>query len=157
MNYFAYHMPPGRLTIVADGDELVRILFGAVELPCELRSSTVTNTAATELLEYFAGKRTSFDIPYRLKGSAFQRRVWEASTHIPYGQTLTYQDVAEGIGKPTSFRAVGSAVAHNPLPIVVPTHRIVASDGTVGDFADAPKVKQYLVELERRHRLHATR
>lgn len=151
MNYFMYHMPFGRLTLVADGNELVSILFGAVDLPYEQQSSAVTNRAATELQEYFAGKRTSFDIPYRLVGSAFQKRVWQASTHIPFGHTLTYQNVAMAIGKPSSFRAVGSAVAHNPLPILVPTHRIIASDGAVGDFADAPKVKRFLVDFERGH------
>lgn len=149
MNYFVYGMPLGRLTIVADEGGLTRILFGAQSVEGALRRpSALTNTAATQLQEYFAGKRRSFDVPLNPQGSEFQRAVWKELERIPYGQTETYAHIAQAVGSPRGFRAVGLANNKNPLPIIVPCHRAVGSDGRLVGYAAGIKVKRYLLELE---------
>lgn len=100
-----------------------------------------------ELERYFAGERTEFDVPIDPKGTAFQRQVWDALRRIPYGETRTYADVAQDIGRPRAARAVGQAVGSNPLGIVVPCHRVVASNG-LGGFGGGLDLKRRLLQLE---------
>ncbi len=149
MNYFVYGMPLGRLTIAADADGLTKILFGphAIE-DAVRRPSALTNTAATQLQEYFAGKRREFDIPLNPQGSEFQLAVWDELKKIPYGQTQTYAQIAQAVGNPRGFRAVGLANNKNPLPIIVPCHRVLGSGGKLVGYAAGLKIKQYLLELE---------
>ncbi|MDO5359012.1 MAG: methylated-DNA--[protein]-cysteine S-methyltransferase [Slackia faecicanis] len=148
MNHFVYAMPPGRLTIVASDRGIARIAFGDIPVDTPRRPSALTNTAATQLQEYFAGKRTAFDVPVDLQGTPFQLEVWNALRSIPYGQTLTYADIAEAIGKPRAFRAVGMANNKNPVPIIVPCHRVIGTGGKLMGYAAGPKIKRYLLELE---------
>ncbi|ACV22029.1 methylated-DNA--[protein]-cysteine S-methyltransferase [Slackia heliotrinireducens] len=148
MNHFVYAMPQGRLTIVASETALTNIYFGVKELDMPFAPSKITNDAATQLQEYFAKKRTSFDLPIQLKGTPFQLEVWNALRDIPYGQTRTYAQIAETAGRPNAFRAVGSANNRNPLPIVVPCHRVVGSDGDLVGYAYGLKLKRFLLELE---------
>ena len=148
MNHFVYAMPPGRLTIVADDRGIARVLFGDVDAPGPRRPSALTNTAATQLQEYFAGKRRAFDVPLSPQGTDFQLRVWRELRTIPYGQTRTYRDIAEAIGSPKGFRAVGLANNKNPLPILIPCHRVIGADGRLVGYAGGVKIKRYLLELE---------
>ena len=149
VNYFVYTMPLGRLTIVANDKGLTRILFGphAIEGATK-RPSALTNTAATQLQEYFAGKRREFDLPLDPQGTDFQLRVWDELKKIPYGETRTYAQIAEAVGSPKGFRAVGLANNKNPLPIVVPCHRVIGAGGKLVGYAAGIKVKRYLLELE---------
>ncbi|HET6793587.1 MAG TPA: methylated-DNA--[protein]-cysteine S-methyltransferase [Acidimicrobiales bacterium] len=104
--------------------------------------------AAAQLKEYFAGQRDSFDIPLKLKGTDFQREVWLALAEIPYGTTISYADLARAVGRPRAFRAVGQANGANPLPIVLPCHRVVASGGRIGGYGGGLTMKRRLLDLE---------
>jgi methylated-DNA-[protein]-cysteine S-methyltransferase len=109
-----------------------------------------------ELEEYFAGRRLVFRLPLDLnQGSPFQRRVWRSLKDIPYGETVSYRDIAQAIGQRSATRAVGSAVGRNPLPIILPCHRVIASDGSLGGFSAGLDVKRKLLELERLTRARA--
>jgi len=104
--------------------------------------------AVEQLREYFAGKRTEFDLPLDLQGTAFQLRVWSELRKVPYGYTVSYAELARRIGKPRAVRAVGQANHHNPVPIVVPCHRVVGSDGRLVGFGGGLELKKKLLELE---------
>jgi methylated-DNA-[protein]-cysteine S-methyltransferase len=101
-----------------------------------------------ELDEYFAGKRRNFSFPLDLRGTDFQRACWRALLAIPYGETRSYADIARAVGKPQGFRAVGMANNRNPLAIVVPCHRVIASDGTLCGYGGGLDIKRKLLELE---------
>ena len=101
-----------------------------------------------ELEEYFAGKRREFTFPLDLRGTDFQLACWRALLVIPYGETRTYADIARAVGKPNAFRAVGMANNRNPVAIVVPCHRVIASDGTLCGYGGGLDVKRKLLELE---------
>jgi methylated-DNA-[protein]-cysteine S-methyltransferase len=101
-----------------------------------------------QLQQYFRGKRTVFDLKLAPKGTAFQKAVWEALAAIPYGQTRTYADIAKAIGRPRAVRAVGLANGRNPLPIVVPCHRVIGKDGSLVGYGGGLTIKQALLDLE---------
>lgn len=104
--------------------------------------------AAGQLSEYFEGKRESFDLPFDVEGTPFQMRVWKTLAKIPYGKTLSYREVARRIRSAKAFRAVGTANGKNPLSIVVPCHRVIAADGSLGGYAGGLATKSKLLELE---------
>jgi methylated-DNA-[protein]-cysteine S-methyltransferase len=106
--------------------------------------------AAEQLDAYFAGRRTEFDLPVSLAGTPFQRRVWAALREIPFGETLSYGQLAGRIGRPTAMRAVGLANGRNPIGIVVPCHRVVGAGGGLTGYGGGVERKQYLLELEQR-------
>jgi O-6-methylguanine DNA methyltransferase len=101
-----------------------------------------------ELEQYFAGRRREFSFPLDLRGTVFQRRCWQALLDIPYGQTRTYAEIARAVGRPRGFRAVGMANHDNPVAIVVPCHRVIASDGTLGGYGGGLPIKRWLLQLE---------
>jgi O-6-methylguanine DNA methyltransferase len=101
-----------------------------------------------ELEEYFAGQRREFTLPLDLRGTDFQLACWRALLGIPYGETRTYADIARAVGKPSAFRAVGMANNRNPIAIVVPCHRVIASDGTLCGYGGGLDIKRKLLELE---------
>lgn len=101
-----------------------------------------------QLSEYFAGARTHFDLPLRLRGSDFQCQVWEALSRIPYGQALSYGELARALGRPGAARAVGQANGANPIPIVIPCHRVVATNGGLGGFSGGLETKRWLLAHE---------
>ena len=149
MNHYVYAMPQGRMTIVDSGGAVVRIGFGVLDVEgSELSPTALTNEAATQLMEYFAGKRRTFSLPLAPKGTPFQKEVWQALSSIPYGQTRSYADIAAQVGRPKAFRAVGMANNRNPIPIVIPCHRVVGSSGDMVGYAYGTKIKRYLLELE---------
>lgn len=108
--------------------------------------------ARAQLQEYFAGTRREFDLVLDPRGTAFQRSVWRQLQAIPFGATCSYRDIAERIGNPKAVRAVGSANGRNPLPIVVPCHRVIGSNGSLTGFGGGLKNKQILLEHERSQR-----
>jgi O-6-methylguanine DNA methyltransferase len=111
-------------------------------------SPRLMRSYVNELEEYFAGKRREFTFPLDLRGTDFQLDCWRALLAIPYGETRTYADIARAIGKPNAFRAVGMANNRNPVAIVVPCHRVIASDGTLCGYGGGLDVKRKLLELE---------
>lgn len=108
----------------------------------------VVAEAIRQLREYFDGVRRDFDLPLDPGGTPFQNRVWQALRTIPYGQTRSYADIARAVGAPNGFRAVGAANGRNPLPVVVPCHRVIASNGKLQGFAYGLEVKRRLLDLE---------
>ncbi|MEE8134780.1 MAG: methylated-DNA--[protein]-cysteine S-methyltransferase [Gemmatimonadales bacterium] len=103
---------------------------------------------ALEITEYFDGRRRTFDFPIDLHGSPFETEVWTALQNIPYGSTVTYGELAAGLGRPGAARAVGSANGRNPIPIVVPCHRVIAAGGKLGGYGGGLTLKRQLLDLE---------
>jgi len=103
---------------------------------------------ALELHAYFDGRLREFSIPLKAEGTDFQMSVWEALQEIPYGETLSYKEVAEQIGKPKAARAIGGAVGKNPIPIIIPCHRVLAAGGKLGGFAGGTDIKKWLLAIE---------
>lgn len=108
----------------------------------------VHEAAIGQLEEYFAGRRRDFDLDLDVRGTAFQKRVWDAVRAVPYGQTRSYRDVAVAVGKPTATRAVGAANGANPLPLIVPCHRVIGSSGGLHGYGGGLDVKAKLLALE---------
>jgi len=127
-----------------------RILSEALEVPVLDTSSPLLAKAAHQISSYLEGERELFSFNVDIKGTPFQRRVWEALCLIPYGETQTYQEVANAIGRPKAVRAVANACGQNPLPLIIPCHRVIASDGSLGGFsAGGLDTKRRLLNLER--------
>jgi len=109
----------------------------------------ILNEAELELKEYLDGKRKKFDIPLDAQGTDFQKRVWEQLTKIPYGETRSYRDIARALNDENASRAVGTANGHNPLCIIVPCHRVISSDGSLGGYSGSLDIKKKLLGLEK--------
>ena len=136
----------GRLWLARDEAGLTEIGFKGTG---HARSTDPLLLEATEQLHaYFAGKREHFDLPLSLHGTDFQRRVWAAVASIPYGTTTTYGALADALGRPTAWRAVGAANGRNPLPIVIPCHRVVGVSGTLTGYGGGLERKRALLALE---------
>ncbi|MFD1826411.1 MULTISPECIES: methylated-DNA--[protein]-cysteine S-methyltransferase [Mumia] len=141
----------GGLRVHSDGAAVVAIDFDAEPEEPDTTGDPVLEAAVTQLREYFAGERTDFDLPLGpRKGSAFQRAVWKELAAIPFGETATYGEIAARLELgPFGARAVGSANASNPIPVVVPCHRVVGANGTLTGYAGGLHRKQTLLDLER--------
>jgi len=144
--------PIGRLELVEEGGALVAIHFDARADGSprhERGGSAVLTRAHQQLCEYFAGSRREFDLPLRPAGTEFQRRVWDVLATVPWGTTTTYGAIAARLGLPPgASRAVGAANGANPLPVVLPCHRVLRSDGTQGGYVGGPAAKTTLLNLE---------
>lgn len=110
---------------------------------------TVLKKAAAQIEEYLAGKRKKFDLPLSAEGTDFQKRVWEELKKIPYGETRSYKKLAISVDNANACRAVGSANGKNPLSIIVPCHRVISADGSLGGFGGGLKIKSMLLEIEK--------
>lgn len=109
---------------------------------------SIFGAARSQLLEYFAGERTTFDLPLHLAGTEFQRRVWDELLRIPFGETRSYADIARAVGSPGAVRAVGAANGRNPVAIIVPCHRVISSAGQLHGYGGGLERKARLLELE---------
>jgi methylated-DNA-[protein]-cysteine S-methyltransferase len=141
--------PIGPIELVAEDGALREIRFGG---GVEDDPDDVTRAAEQQLAEYFAGARRTFELPLAPEGTAFQRRVWDALLEVPYGVTTSYKAIAERIGAPAAVRAVGAANGANPLPIVIPCHRIVGASGALTGYGGGLPIKRALLDLERGQR-----
>lgn len=144
-----YPCPFGFFRIVEEGGTVVAIDV-VKERQEEERPSEVTDWAARELHEYLEGERRAFTFPYRLVGTPFRLQVWKELEKVPYGETTTYKRLAEAIGRPGAYHAVGGAVGANPLSICVPCHRVIGTNGSLTGYAWGLPMKEALLELERR-------
>ena len=148
-SFHPYRTPYGVLTIRVDADGVTDVALGDVELSGQRRPTKLAARAATQLQEYLAGKRRSFDLPLAPQGSAFQRKVWEAARQVPYGTSLTCAQLAAQLGDAEGFRAVGAALKKNPLAILVPAHRIVGANGRPLGTGREARLKEALLKMER--------
>jgi len=127
------------------------ILFDTGSAPngCEKKETPLIKKAAQQFDEYFDGKRKSFNLPLGLSGTDFQIKVWNALQNIPYGETISYGELATIIGNPKASRAVGMANNRNPIPIIIPCHRVIGHDGSLTGYAGGLELKRLLLELEK--------
>ena len=128
--YFTYATVHGPITIRATRRGVAEIVFDQVKLEGTCVATELTNTVATQIQEYLAGKRRVFDVPIDMQGSAFQKAVWTEACLVPYGEKRTAADIAEALGKPGSHRSVGTAIKQNPLAPLIPTQRVLAASAT---------------------------
>jgi methylated-DNA-[protein]-cysteine S-methyltransferase len=147
--------PVGRLDLIATDEALVAVLWER-DRPDRVRLEPLVDAAdhpilaltAAQLREYFAGARRVFDIPLEFRGPEFQKFVWQALLTIPYGETRSYGQIAQQIGRPTASRAVGAANGRNPISIIAPCHRVIGADGSLTGFAGGMENKRLLLNLE---------
>jgi methylated-DNA-[protein]-cysteine S-methyltransferase len=145
--------PIGRLLLASDGVRLSEVHFQSGSGPRALapgleRNAKLFEIAKTQLAEYFRGARRVFDIPIAAKGTAFQRDIWRALREIPFGETRSYSALAQSLGKPDAVRAVAQANGANPLPIIIPCHRVIGADGSLTGFGGGIAIKRWLLEHE---------
>jgi methylated-DNA-[protein]-cysteine S-methyltransferase len=142
----------GLVRVVLPGQSLDNVLIELAEnvSPRVMAYPRRLDEARRELDQYFDGKRTRFELPldWRLSHPGFYRRVLRATAKVPFGEVITYTDAAERAGSPRAFRAAGSAVGSNPIPIVVPCHRVVRAGGDIGNYGGGPEMKRFLLKLE---------
>jgi methylated-DNA-[protein]-cysteine S-methyltransferase len=154
MRFAHMDSPVGRLLLAADDEALRLIEFPSPRHPMSRvdewkeDENTVLRATHSQLDEYFEGRRKRFELPLGPRGTDFQRTVWHTLAGIPYGTTISYAQLATRVGKATAMRAVGAANGRNPLPIVLPCHRVVGSDGSLTGFGGGLPTKQFLLELE---------
>ncbi|MCD4785665.1 MAG: methylated-DNA--[protein]-cysteine S-methyltransferase [Candidatus Eremiobacteraeota bacterium] len=122
--------------------------FGVKESGNDDPYNKLLEAAGNQILEYFNGKRKHFDIPYEMTGTDFQKSIWREIEKIPYGSVISYGELAVNAGNPGAARAAGGACGKNHLPIIIPCHRVIASDGTLGGFTGGLNLKSYLLKIE---------
>jgi len=157
---FFYHImksPIGNLHLIADAENLCAVAYDSnisalkkyfPEL--QEKENSVLKKTQKQLQEYFEGRRQQFDIPLKLThGTEFQKRTWQALSQIPYGKTVSYQEQAEKLRKPSAVRAVGRTNGLNPISIIVPCHRVIAKSGNLTGYAGGLPAKKFLLELEK--------
>ncbi len=156
--YSRMKSPIGPLWVAVSQKGLVMVDWGTREFPpvdfdknvSWVISEQKTADARKQLTQYFDGHRTEFTIPLDLRtGTKFQQKCWNILTKIPYGETRSYAEVAKAAGRPAAFRAVGQANHHNPIPIVIPCHRVINADGKLGGYGGGLDMKEQLLSLER--------
>jgi methylated-DNA-[protein]-cysteine S-methyltransferase len=155
ISYAIVDSPIGRLWLQADGLSLTGLYMDVPGRPVQGMKDRQADAkagplpeAVRQLREYFAGNRREFDLPLRMDGTEFQRRVWRALTEIPYGETWSYGELAKRIGNPNASRAVGLANGRNPISIVVPCHRVIGADGSLTGYGGGLQRKQWLLTHE---------
>jgi len=153
MWFDAFNTPIGKLTIAVDASGLRYVLFenNKYDAPGRqhwLRDVGATQTAREQLLQYFAGERQTFDLLLNPGGTEFQKKTWATLAQIPFGQTWSYAELAEKIAAPKAVRAVGAANGRNPLPIILPCHRVIGRDGSLTGFGGGLPTKKWLLDHE---------
>lgn len=156
LRYAVVPTPLGELTLVADDVALVAVHYPGATVPddgawgemVDPTGHPVLREAAAQLVAYLSGERTTFELPLRPAGTDFQRAAWAALLEIPYGRTRSYRHQAERLGRPTAVRAVGAANGRNPIPIVIPCHRVIGTGGSLTGYAGGVALKSRLLDLE---------
>ena len=150
MDFLIFSSPLGQLAVASeDGISLSRLYLPTDSLPRIMPHETPLLTETRrQILEYLNSRRRQFDLPLAPKGTAFQQRVWNALRTIPFGQTRSYKDIAMAVNCPGGFRAVGMANHANPIPIIIPCHRVIAADGSPGGYGGGQVLKKALLTLE---------
>jgi methylated-DNA-[protein]-cysteine S-methyltransferase len=146
-----YESPIGKLTLASNGEAITQVEFeqSRYPLPAHPRGDDkILKQARKELDAYFAGKLKAFTVPVAPEGTAFQKSAWKALQKIPYGATRSYGQQAKVIGKPAAVRAVGAANGRNPIPVIIPCHRVIGSNGSLTGFGGGMERKQFLLDLE---------
>jgi methylated-DNA-[protein]-cysteine S-methyltransferase len=151
--YTTFESPIGELLLTGDGQALTRLSMQGGRRPVSIdprwdRRDEAFADVRQQLHEYFDGHRHEFDVPLRMNGNQFERRVWEALREIPYGETVSYGRIATELGQPGAARAVGLANGRNPVAVIVPCHRVIGADGSLTGYGGGLERKQFLLDLE---------
>jgi len=151
--YFYYETPIGWITLEENGEGITGLSFGKAvpKNGGNLEETPLLANAAAQLEEYFQGKRRDFELKLIPKGTPFQVGVWQALQEIPYGETRSYKEIAQGVGSGKGFRAVGMANNRNPIPIFIPCHRVIGANGSLVGYGGGLPVKVHLLDLEKDH------
>lgn len=147
-NRYIISSPVGPLEIIAEEDAIVAVNFSNDKIDPVLDLSTIVLQCAQELKEYFDGHRKTFDVPLKLKGTEFQEAVWKELLNIPYGKTISYAQLSIKIGDLKAIRAVGAANGKNKIPVIIPCHRVIGSDGNLTGYAGGMDRKKWLLQHE---------
>lgn len=150
MFYYTFVSNVGEITVTSDENYIKAVHFGRSEY--ETKLTPLISEAVNQLREYFKGDRKIFTVPLKPDGTDFQQKVWKALTEIPYGQTISYGEIAEKIGKPGGARAVGNANNKNPIAIIIPCHRVIGANGSLTGYAAGLNIKKQLLSLEKFYR-----
>lgn len=150
--YKIINSPVGPITLVANHKALLSLSWGKKSLEKAVQSSSheILQKVESQLIEYFDGKRTHFDLPLNPQGTDFQKQAWQQLLQIPYGQHITYGEQARRLQKPQAVRAVGAANGKNPIGIIIPCHRVIGASGSLTGFAGGLEAKKQLLALESR-------
>ena len=146
--YTTMNTPICTLAIASESGYITDVVFGNNIENAIIGTAEILSTAVSQLSEYFEGKRKNFDLPLKFYGTEFQNRVWRELQNIPYGKTISYKELAEKTGNIKACRAVGMANNKNPIPIIIPCHRVVGSNGKLTGYAGGLDVKKFLLDLE---------
>lgn len=147
MNKFSYNTPVGRIYIAETDGKICTVSFSEINQGIPIETALIKK-ARKQLDEYFNKTRKTFDLPLKLEGTAFQQTVWKALMKIPYGKTCSYKELAENINHPQAQRAVGAANHNNKIAIIIPCHRVTASNGQLSGYAGGAEIKEFLLRLE---------
>ncbi len=151
MSKLIYKSPIGPLTILIYNGKVVRLKWDSPKKEAdECQSDSHVDEITKQLDNYFSGKTNSLGIKIQMQGTQFQKSVWKSLMRIPQGETRTYSDIASTIGKPKAYRAVGSACARNRIPVIIPCHRVVGKNNTMG-WSGNPGAKEWLLEHEKKN------
>jgi len=150
-NIFVYETEIGELAIADNGKAITELYFkNKIDVEGKnIEETELIKKAFNEFKEYLSGARKNFDIPLEPDGTEFQLKVWEALKSIPYGETCSYKDIAEKVGSPKAYRAVGLANNKNPISIFIPCHRVIGSNGKLIGYGGGLDVKEFLLKLEK--------
>lgn len=153
MPVYIYPSPIGKLGIAEEAGSITHIYFEGESAQHNLSSeeTPLIKEAIRQLDLYFKGELRDFDLPLAPKGTPYQQAVWQQLCTVPYGSTATYKEIAQKVGKPKGFRSVGQANNRNPIPIIIPCHRIIGADGKLVGYGGGLDIKIKLLELEKRH------
>lgn len=148
---WVYETDISRVAIAEESGKVTNLFFSGESIPAEMRleETETLKMAVGQLIEYLQGKRKVFDILLAPEGTAFQKKVWDALLKIPYGETSSYGKLAESIGKPGAARAVGMANNRNPIPVIIPCHRVIGADGSLTGYGGGLPMKEKLLALEK--------
>lgn len=149
MKKFSYKTPVGKIWIAETDNKISHISFFELQ-DCEIVENEIIKKCYGQLCEYFEGKRKTFDLPLYISGTEFQMKVWKALQDIGYARTASYGDIAKIVGNPKASRAIGMANNRNKIPIIIPCHRIIGSNGDLTGYAGGLSIKKYLLDLEQR-------
>lgn len=148
ISHYTYETGLGSVTFIEEDGALLAISMQR-SLEGVEKETSLTKEAYAQLSEYLNGKRKTFDLPFKMRGTQFQLQVWNALLDIPYGETRSYKQIAEAIGNPKAVRAVGMANNRNPLLIIVPCHRIIGKNGSLVGYGEGLEMKEFLLRLEK--------
>lgn len=148
-NIFFYETEIGIIGIRENNKSITDIFFSKVDTNDNIEETDLIKECFKQLKEYFEGNRMKFDLPLDARGTEFQKKVWNELLNIPYGETKSYKDIAVAIGNEKACRAIGMANNKNPIPIIIPCHRVIGSNGKLVGYADGVNVKEKLLNIEK--------